>query len=240
MKNIRVLIVEDEWIVSEEISELLSQSGFEVVGQAEDGETALKILSESGADVALLDINIKGPMDGIQLAHKIIEVHSCALIFLTAFDDEHFISRAKEVKPASYIVKPFQARNLEMAIEMGFNNLLEIEKVVKNDSYLISEAIFLRDGTRFKKISLEDVMYAEAVGSYTDIYTAVGKFTVSFNLKSFESQIHHSKFMKVHRSFVINLDHVVAFEGNRLFINDIPIPISSTHKDTFLNNFKVL
>ena len=95
MKNIKVLIVEDEWIVSEEIKELLTQSGFQVVGQAEDAESALQILAEDEADVALLDINIKGGIDGIQLAHEIIQKYNSALIFLSAYDDEHFINRQK-------------------------------------------------------------------------------------------------------------------------------------------------
>ena len=240
MKNIKVLIVEDEWIVSEEIKELLTQSGFQVVGQAEDAESALQILAEDEADVALLDINIKGGIDGIQLAHEIIQKYNSALIFLTAFDDEHFINRAKEIKPAAYIVKPFQARNLEMAIEMAFNNLLENDIASREDSYVISDHIFLRDNSRFKKIALEDITYVEAVGSYTDIYTSAGKFTLSTNLKAFENQVDHPDFMRVHRSYVVNLSHVDELEGNRLFINQVPIPISSTHKEAFLSKFKFL
>ena len=112
MSSIKVLIVEDELIVSEEIKELLSLAGFQVIGQATSGVEALTYMEQHKADVALLDINLDGPMDGIDLAHKVLKKHSCAIIFLTAFADDQFFARAKQVQPAAYIVKPFEERNL--------------------------------------------------------------------------------------------------------------------------------
>lgn len=239
MQSIKILIVEDEWIISEEIKELLLLKGFDVVGQVEDSVSALDVFQEHEVDVALLDINIKGPKDGIELAKEIIEEHNCAIIFLTAFDDEHFLNRAKEVRPAAYIVKPYQARNLEMAVEIAFNNLMESNNPPKQDSYILPDFVFIKEGSRFKKIALESIHYAEAVGSYTDIYSDEGKSTLAINLKTFESNINDSQFLRIHRSFLINLNHIEAFEGNRVFINKKPIPISSAHKAEFTKRFKI-
>lgn len=240
MKNISVLIVEDEWIVSEEIMEVLTQSGYNVVGQVEDGNSALDILKEKEVDVALLDINIKGVMDGIELAHDIVKEFNCAIIFLTAFDDDHFINRAKKVKPAAYIVKPYQARNLEMAIEMAFNNLLASENPPKNESFFMPDYVFVKENSRFLKVRLEDIYFAEAVGSYTDIHIESGKKTVAINLKAFESSIDSSVFLRVHRSYLVNLSHIGAIDGNRVFINEKPIPISSSHKNELMERFKFI
>lgn len=240
MDQIRVLIVEDEWIVSEEIKELLITNGFIVSGQVEDGISALNILDNTEVDVALLDINISGSMDGIELAKEIVKQHNCAIIFLTAFDDEHFTKRAKEVKPAAYIVKPFQERNLQIAIELAFNNLIETSSQPKNDSYLMPDHIFLRDGSRFRKIAFNDIYYAEAIGSYTDIYTALGKSTLAINLKAFESSIQSNQFFRIHRSYLVNLNSITEYEGNRVFINDTAIPISSTNKEEFLTRLKFI
>jgi two-component system, response regulator PdtaR len=240
MNKIRVLIVEDEWIVSEEIKELLSMSGFLVIGQAEDALTALELLATSPIDVALLDINLKGPIDGIELAKKIIEKQNVAIIFLTAFDDAHFINRAKAVKPAAYIVKPYQSRNLEMAIEMAFNNLAEANSTSTNDSYFISDHIFLREQNRFRKVALSSIYFAEAVGSYTDIFFEDKKHTLSINLKTFHSRLDDANFLRVHRSYAVNLAHVEEFEGNRIFIQGKPIPIGSSYREEFLRRFTFL
>ncbi len=240
MQKIRVLIVEDEWIVSEEVKELLERKGYVVQGQAEDAASALEILSEKEVDVALLDINIKGDKDGIELAHDIIRKHQCALIFLTAFDDEIFLNRAKAVKPAAYIVKPYEERNLQAAIEIAFNNLAESEVEPKENSYFVSDHIFIRDQSRFKKIALEKILFVEAVGSYTDIYTDDGKSTLAVNLKTFEENLDSPKFLRTHRSYLVNLSKVDEYEGNRVFVGGKPIPISSSHKEEVMKRFKFI
>ena len=240
MASIKVLIVEDEWIISEEIKEILLQMGYEVIGQAEDAMSALGILEKRQANVALLDINIKGSIDGIDLASKISELYSCAIIFLTAFDSEQYLKRAKEISPSAYIVKPFEARNLQVAVEMAFNNLVTSKNPPKEESYIVSDYIFLKENSRFKRIELKKIHYAQAMGSYTDIFSEEGKFTIAINLKTFESEVNDHRFLRVHRSYLINLDHVIEYEGNRLFIDGSAIPISATHKEKFLKHLKFI
>ncbi len=237
MQNIRVLIVEDELIVSEEIKELLTSKGFEVVGQCTSAEEALSVLNGSPADIALLDINIEGSTDGIDLAHSILKSHECAVIFLTAFADDNFFNRAKEVKPAAYIVKPFEERNLQMAIEVAFNNLVENGGSPKSEAYKMRDSIFIKESTRFKKIALEAIQYAEASGSYTDVITERGVTTLAINLKHFEGHLEAPYFMRVHRSYVVNLTKVDEYEGNRIFINNKTIPLSTSYKEEFLRKF---
>ena len=237
MRNIKILIVEDELIVSEEIKELLTSKGYEVIGQCTEGEEALSLLSTTQVDVALLDINIEGNMDGIDLASSIIAKHNCAVIFLTAFADDHFFERAKKVKPAAYIVKPFEERNLQMAIEMAFNNLLEGAQKSDSEIFKVTDAIFIKDNARFKKIPVNAIHYAEASGSYTDVVTSEGTTTLAINLKHFEAHLEAPVFMRVHRSFVVNLAKVEEYEGNRIFIEQKPIPISGTYKEEFLRKF---
>lgn len=237
MSSIKVLIVEDELIVSEEIKELLSLAGFQVIGQATSGVEALTYMEQHKADVALLDINLDGPMDGIDLAHKVLKKHSCAIIFLTAFADDQFFARAKQVQPAAYIVKPFEERNLQKAIEVAFNNLISAGNDAVQDSYKVTDFIFIKDSTRYKRIEIDSIQYAEASGSYTNVVTERGYTTLAMNLKHFEGHLDAPSFMRVHRSYLINLHKVHEYEGNRIFINEKPIPLSPAYKEQFLKKF---
>lgn len=167
MQKGRLLIVEDEWIISEEIKEILQKHGYVIIGQAEDAISALEILQDAEVDVVLMDIRIKGSMDGIELAHEIISKYQCAIIFLTAFDDEHFLSRAKKVKPATYIVKPFEERNLKAAIEIAFDKIItareEKERQISSKPWLDSKAFLVDQLTdREKEILL---MVAEGLSA---------------------------------------------------------------------------
>lgn len=240
MKTIKVLIVEDEWIVSEEIKEVLESKGFQVIGQAEDDVTAIELMNENPADIILMDIQIEGSCDGIELADKIQKTHSCAIIFLTANAKEQQVERAKQVKPAAYIVKPFQEKNLEMAIEMAFNNMSEAEEKSKEESYIISDHIFIRDNSRFRRIALDKIHFVKATGSYIEIVTEDSKYTLAVNLKSFESRLSDTRFLRIHRSHLINLNQIEEYDGGRVFIGGEALSIGNSYKNDFLRHIKFL
>lgn len=240
MARVRILIVEDQVIVSEEIKEILMAKGYDVVAQCTSADEALEELKNHTCDVAILDINIDGDKDGIDLASEILDKHRCAIIFLTAYADEQFLARAKKVKPAAYIVKPFEETNLHMSIEIAFNNLLQEGVEPKADGFQIKDFVFIKDNTRYRKIKLDQIKYAEAEGSYTKVLMDETSITLAINLKSFEAHLSSPEFMRIHRSYVINLQKIEEYEGNRVFINQQPIPISSTFKEDFMKRFTFL
>jgi DNA-binding LytR/AlgR family response regulator len=241
MEKINVLIVEDELIVSEEIRELLIAQGYFVIGQAADSNSALSIIEEVVPDVVLMDINIKGAMDGIELANVILSRYQPAIIFLTAFYDNYFIERAKTVRPAAYLVKPFDEKNLIAAIEIAFGNgALQVATIPNETTYKVNDSIFFRNQSRFTKFSIPSIMYVKAEGSYIDIVTESGKTTLAINLKKFEARLADPRFMRVHRSYLVNLDCVDSLAGNTLYVREESIPISSEHRDEVMKRFKLI
>jgi diguanylate cyclase (GGDEF)-like protein/PAS domain S-box-containing protein len=119
MTNVRVLIVEDESIVALDIKMRLTNMGFTVVGHASTSEEALRLASQTRPDLIMMDIKIKGPVDGIATAEKIRSEQDVPIIFLTAFADEPTLQRAKVTGPSGYILKPFEERELAITIEMA-------------------------------------------------------------------------------------------------------------------------
>ncbi|MEP4532698.1 MAG: response regulator [Cyclobacteriaceae bacterium] len=244
MQQIKILVVEDEWVVSEEVKEILEKNNFEVVGQAADAQTALEIAEEFKPDIALLDINIKGDKDGIELAALLQNSCDPGIIFLTAYDDQKYLDRAKSVNPQAYIVKPFREKNIVIAIELAFHNLSknDAEEVGEDDHkyYVLNDRVFIKDNHRFFKLELSRIKYVEAEGSYCHIHTDKGRHTLAINLKHFESKIQHPLLVRTHRSFLVNLESIDALEGNTLFIAEKSIPVSQSHKDDLLNRLKLI
>lgn len=239
MNKVKVLVVEDEFIVAEEIAEILNQNDFEVVGKASNAEQALKLARETNPDIALLDIHIDGEMDGIDAAHKIREPGNTAIIFLSAFDDKEYLERASEVEPAAYIVKPFEARNLIVAIKLAFKKL-ENSQDENDQAFFVEDRIFIREGNKFNKLMVNTIQFAAAVGSYTDIYTPDRKITLTMNLKQFEAKLHKPEFIRVHRSYLVNVEAIDSLEGNIIHIGAHHIPISASHKDDFLKSIRTI
>jgi len=119
MKKKRILIVEDERIVVDDIKISLGRLGYDVCGIAASGLEAIKKAKEMRPDIVLMDIVLKGKMDGIEAAQKIRTRFDIPVIYLTAYADDKTLARAKVTEPFGYILKPFEDRDVHSSIEMG-------------------------------------------------------------------------------------------------------------------------
>ncbi|MGZ3743914.1 MAG: hybrid sensor histidine kinase/response regulator [Pseudobdellovibrionaceae bacterium] len=133
MKRQRILIVEDETIVAKDLELTLEHLGYEVIGNFDNGQDAYKAALEKKPDLLLMDIFLKGEMDGIETSNRIKTELNIPVVFLSAFSDELTLKRAKETKPHGYITKPFEEKDLYITVEMVLNkskleNELETEK----------------------------------------------------------------------------------------------------------------
>ena len=113
---IKILIVEDEMIIGAKISMQLTSLGYEVTAILPRGEDALLHIEKNIPDIVLLDINLKGALDGIQTAEALMVKHAIPIIYLTANSDEATFNRAKHTVPAAFISKPFKQLDLQRAI----------------------------------------------------------------------------------------------------------------------------
>jgi len=119
--DLKVLIVEDEVIVSTLIEDTLENYGYTVVGKATNGADAIRITDETLPDIILMDIYIEGDMDGIMTAETISEKHDIPIVYLTAYSDRETIERAIKTKPFGYMIKPFTPVELYASLEAVIN-----------------------------------------------------------------------------------------------------------------------
>ena len=122
MTEVRVLIVEDEPLIAENIALCLNNSDFIVSGIAYDFEEALTELEHNPPDAVILDINLDGDKDGINIASHINRKFRIPFLFLTSYSNKETLERAKAVEPSGYIVKPFNERTLLASLEIAISN----------------------------------------------------------------------------------------------------------------------
>ncbi len=116
-----ILVVEDEGIVAQEIKSRLEKSGYKVCAIAHDGQTAIDRAGELHPDLVLMDIRLKGEMDGIEAASVIQDRFHLPVVYLTAYTDPATLERAKVMDPFGYVVKPFETRSLMVSIEIALH-----------------------------------------------------------------------------------------------------------------------
>lgn len=115
----RILIVEDQIVTAKAIQEVLTNSGYEVVGNAVDGEQAIKMAADTSPDLILMDIKIRGPYDGITITQRIRAKSDIPIVYLTAYSDDETLKRAMHSSPHGYLLKPFDDKQLINVIEIA-------------------------------------------------------------------------------------------------------------------------
>jgi len=116
---LRVLIVEDETLIAEELRERLSRIGFSVIAAVDSAEEGIEIATREVPDVVLMDIRLKGKKDGVEAAREIRQQVDVPIVYLTAYSDSVTLDRVKQGEPCGYVLKPFHERELQEAIELA-------------------------------------------------------------------------------------------------------------------------
>jgi PAS domain S-box-containing protein len=151
MSEVKILIVEDESIVAMDIKHRAEGLGYEVTAITPSGEEALENVISNRPDLVLMDIVLKGEMDGIEAAQKIRDAYDIPVVYLTAYSDERTLKRAKITEPFGYIIKPFEDRELHSAVEVALykhqmeSKLKESEKWLSTTLESIGDAVIATD-----------------------------------------------------------------------------------------------
>jgi two-component system, response regulator PdtaR len=149
MADTSIILVEDEIIVAADVKNRLENMGYSVLGIFDTGEEAIEKVGELKPNLVLMDIVLKGEMDGIDAALKIRELFNIPIIYLTAYSDEKTLERAKITEPFGYVLKPFEDREIQSAIEMAIYKH-QMEKKLKE-----SEEKYRKLVEKFLRVSTE-------------------------------------------------------------------------------------
>jgi DNA-binding LytR/AlgR family response regulator len=245
--SIKILIVEDDMIIAAKISMQLTNLGYEVTGIVPRGEEALIHLEENRPDMMLLDINLKGTLDGIETAREMQRTMDIPIIFVTANSDEATFNRAKAVRPYAFISKPIKNIDLQRSIELTISRMADnhhqtVDVVaVENDQetpFILSDRIFVRHKEKMVKIFIEDILYIEADRNYCHIYTKKQDYLLAISLKNMEEKLTAPYFVRVHRSFVVNLTQVDEVAESHVILAGKAIPLSHTLREDLLRRIQ--
>lgn len=243
MKSIKVLIVEDEVIIARDLAYHLKEMGLIVSGILMEGEEVEEFVRKEMPDIVLMDISLRGEMDGISAARLLKQKYDIPIIYLTANADDRTFEQAKSTKPFAFIEKPFKKRTLFRTIELLIEHLMEDSN---NDgdhespSFILNDRIFVKSGNSMVKIYLKDILYIQAERAYSQIATRERKYLLSSPLKAFEDQVSADNFLRVHRSFIVNLEHIDGLEENSIIINKERIPVSRSFQETLFKSLNIL
>ncbi|MDF1698823.1 MAG: LytTR family transcriptional regulator DNA-binding domain-containing protein [Saprospiraceae bacterium] len=243
----KILMVEDDMIIAADISMQLTKLGYEIIGICTRAEDALKTIESNRPDLILMDIILTGKMNGIQAAHIILEKYQIPLIFLTSNSDDATFKQAITANPYAFISKPFQKSDLERTLKLTIQRVKteqeSMEPKVNNDHVsAMDDRLFIRHQNQMVKVLLSEILFVEADRNYSKIHTEKQVYLLSVTLRIIESQLPTDNFIRVHRSYVVNLQKIDAISEYReyLTINSEQIPIARRTKEEVIKRLKLI
>lgn len=236
--DIRILVVEDELIIAEDIRIKLTSLGYNVIGLAMTADEAEKFISEDRPDLVMLDIMLKGERDGIDLGRIIRDQYKIPFIFLTSYSDRETVGRARSVLPDGYLLKPFTDKDLFAAIEIAiFRKTSQPSEAEKNQEVSLNnvfrDCIFIRKDFLLVKIKFSELLWIKSDGNYLELFCNGGKkHLIRSTLKDFLNRLPPSVFLQVHKSYAVNISHIEAIEYSNIIIGNNTIPVGRLYIET--------
>lgn len=227
-KNLNILIVDDDLLIAEMLKEMLLELDYSVGGVAQSYEEAAELLqTEQPYNMAILDINLMQDKSGLDLAALLNEKYQLPFLFLTSYSDTKMVDKALDYKPKAYLIKPFSKIDLYTTIE-----------IIRRKLDAASErAIVIKEGSLNLKLNHSSILYIKSENVYVEVVTAEKQYLLRQSLEKFLESLNDSRFIRIHRSYAVNLDAIQAINGQFVMIQHEMIPISRNIKDELLLKF---
>jgi DNA-binding LytR/AlgR family response regulator len=220
----RILIVDDNIIARTILKQLASKvHDLEVVGECASAPDAYNFLQQTPADLLLLDIEMPG-MTGVELV-KAVSHNRPLIIFTTS--KKHYAVEAFELNVVDYIIKPITPVRFIQAIDKVRQLFESSNEELKMDS---QEFVFIRDSNIIRRLKVDDILFAEAMGDFVKLHTPSKFFAVHTTLKSVEERLSPNKFIRVHRSYIVAVNKIETIQDGFLVLNGKPVPVADAYK----------
>jgi len=210
LDNIKILIVEDEVLIADYIMDILKNNDFRNITMAHTVREAKEKMENQKFDIILMDINLEGHYEGIQLSQQLNRDNH--IIFITGQTDINTIENALSVSPQAYLTKPIREIELLTAIKIAINKT--------EQSY-----IFVKEGYNDMRLKLDDIIYVEADKNYLDIITTTNKISIRNTLQNFMKELPIS-FKQIHRSIIINSLWLEKITSDEVLVKGYRLPLS--------------
>lgn len=229
------IIVDDEPLARDAIQMLAEQYGqLQLLGTFNGPEAAGKFLQQNTVDLVFLDIQMPG-VNGIEFARTIPK--ETLVIFTTAFSE--FATDSYEVDAIDYLIKPVKAERFRKAADKaaGYAKLLKGGHPESNIENITDDYFFVKADRKMFKVYFKNIMYVEGLKDYVVMHTENQKIITGMNIKTISDQLPKSIFVRVSKSYVININHVDSVDNNTVYIGRSEIPIGNIYRDYFFDEY---
>ncbi|MGD8782370.1 MAG: response regulator transcription factor [Ignavibacteria bacterium] len=236
--KIEILIVEDEESQAATLEEDLTELGYRVCGIAQTGKEGLALFYSKEPDLVVLDIKLKGEMNGIEVGGRISKDELCRkpIIFITVDNTIETFERAKIAKPFAYLLKPYDMFTLQHQIELAIHYFNYGNEGSHRESFrkgiFQKDYFYIKKMKRVVKVLYDEILYAEVESNYSTLVTATEKYTLLSSLTELQKKLPEDNFIRIHKNYIANLRAIKEFDFEEYTVNIVgkTLPIGKKFK----------
>ena len=234
----KVLIVEDEDWIAQDLKETLEEHGYVVTGVLDSYEKALLSLRDEQPDLVILDIRLKGIGTGVDIAKEINEKWKLPFLFLSSNIDPKTMSEVLDEAPHSILSKPCKPADLIAGVQLALTkgNI----KISPQEESTLKDSFFVKSEHAYQKIEIARLLYIKGEGSYTKLQLDNERLVLRASLKDFEFLESDPKLLRVHRSYIVNTEKIDKIHSKHLEIMEFEIPITKEGKEAILQRINTV
>ncbi|MGO4292340.1 LytR/AlgR family response regulator transcription factor [Chitinophaga sp. RAB17] len=230
------IIVDDEPLAREAIEMLIDQTAdLDLIGSFKSAEAAANFIESNTVELIFLDIQMPG-INGIEFARTIPK--ETFVIFTTAYSE--FATDSYEVEAIDYLIKPVKSARFQKAVEKAhtYSKLFKADYTNNNIEQVADDFFFVRADRRIFKIYFNDILFIQGLKDYVVMHSENQKvMTAAMNIKTIYDQLPKNIFVRVSKSYVINVKHIGSLDNNTVYIGTNEIPIGTIYRDFFFSEF---
>ncbi|MGH1517673.1 LytR/AlgR family response regulator transcription factor [Chryseobacterium sp. JK1] len=229
------IVVDDEPLARAEMRSLITEtSKIDILGEFSNAPSALDFLKDNDVDLIFLDIEMP-LVTGLEFAEMLPK--GSLIIFTTAYSQ--YALKSYELEAVDYLLKPIDTERLQKAIDKAilYTELLSKETVKNTVESNTADFLFIKAERRFYKISFSEIKFIEGLKDYVVIHTRQQKLITAMNLKTIHQKISGENFIRVSKSYVVNMNYIDSFDNHNIYVEDAEIPLGEVYKADFFTKF---
>jgi len=241
MNTFYILLVEDNLSFALEIEMLIKELGYGFAGQVDNAKDAVEAIQMQKPNLVLMDIGIKGEVNGIELASS-LEKENVPFIFITQSRDQRTYQSAQSLKPLAYLVKPFDLFTLRSTIEQAVRISKAPNDKHENKAEVDQDSFYIRNNNILNRINYSDIYWIKSDGNYCNIHTETKKFVTKISLVSMMRKMEKLEFIRVHKQYIVPVQRIenINLFNNVLYIGDKKIPIGRSYKSSLVKHLDLI
>ncbi|MDH5828791.1 response regulator transcription factor [Sphingobacterium sp. SG20118] len=231
----KCIIVDDEPLAREEMSNLVQEiSSIEIVGEFSNALSAQEFLKANQVDLLFLDIEMP-TLNGLDFALSLSE--DKLVILTTAYTQ--YALKSYELDAIDYLLKPIKKERLAKAIDKAitYKRLLSLKDNQNTFEASNEDSLLIKSERKYYKIAFEDIKFIEALKDYVVIYTRNSKMITAMNLKTIHQKLLSDLFVRVSKSYLINMSFIDSFDNHTIYIDESEIPIGEVYRSAFFQKY---